>query len=91
MHDVEENVQDKKPDEPARASEVVAIACSVLPQRRAEGGRERGDGPGHPKQGCIQRVKLQKFHFMKFQNYSFLNKNVSKIFHVTGNAQQTWH
>jgi len=29
---------------------------------RAEGGRsERGDGYGHPRQGGIQKVKLQKF------------------------------
>jgi len=28
-------------------------------QWRAEGGDERGDGPGHPKQGGNQRVKLQ--------------------------------
>jgi len=31
----------------------------VFHQWCAEGG-ERGDGPGHPRQGGIQRVKLQK-------------------------------
>jgi len=31
-------------------------------QWRAEGG-ERGDDPGHPRQGGIQRVKLQKLKF----------------------------
>ena len=30
-------------------------------QWRAEGGGECGAGPGHPSQGGIQRVKLQKF------------------------------
>jgi len=29
-------------------------------QWRAEGGGERGDGPGHPRQGGIERVKSQK-------------------------------
>jgi len=29
-------------------------------QWRAEGAGERDDGPGHPRQGWIQRVKLQK-------------------------------
>ena len=34
-------------------------------QGRAEGGGERGDGPGHPRWGGIKRVKLQKLHFIK--------------------------
>ena len=29
-------------------------------QWRVEGGGERGTGPGHPRQGGIQRVKLKK-------------------------------
>jgi len=38
------------------------LSTTVKPERRggAEGG-ERGDSPAHPKQGDIQRVKLQKF------------------------------
>jgi len=31
-----------------------AVAC------RGRGGGERGDSPGHPRQGGIQRVKSQK-------------------------------
>jgi len=28
-------------------------------------GDEQGDGPGHPRQWFIQRVELQKVHFIK--------------------------
>jgi len=48
----------------------------LLHAGRSERGGERGDGPGHPSQGGIQRVKLQKlkccvtrwFFYCKFAN-----------------------
>jgi len=40
---------------------LTTILQRAAAQWRAEGGgRERGDGSGHPRQGDIQKVKLQK-------------------------------
>jgi len=41
------------------------LQCVVTRCVQSEVGSKRGDGPGHPMEGGIQRVKLQKVHFIK--------------------------
>jgi len=40
----------------------------LLNNRDVQRGHELGDGPGHPRQWVIQRVKIQKVHLSKSCN-----------------------
>jgi len=48
---------------PFRAAMKLAVCCYEMRAERE--GEERGDGPEHPMQGDIQRMKLPKVHFIK--------------------------
>jgi len=55
------------------SAEKTHMVSEAYKQWRAKGGERRGDGPGHPRQGGNQRVKLQKFKCCNKMIFSILS------------------
>jgi len=51
-------------DQPQLSRLGILLECGLNSGVQSEGGGERGGGSGHPRQGGIQLVKLQKLHFV---------------------------
>jgi len=49
------------------------LPTETLESSGVQRGGERGDGPGHPRQGGIQRVKLQKIKCCNWMIFSIAN------------------